>query len=233
MGTKGQVNSAPLTEEVWLSWRRVCFAAMIWRHVVPCRRPDCLSYLLTTLPLAWRYWDKDKSSWDNFAFTCAKRRIIDYFKIESKVVNLTRKGPTRAVAIDDLTPTELDTSFVHRRSKEPVTILANSELLKILWDNLSPSQKNEFVWWYKGEPSHNKKQDNKRTIIKQKARMLFGESLPEMFSGSERRIQQAYLPQTRYPGCLGENAMSERWRILASGGVLRKAAKPRRKRQKK
>ena len=233
MRTKGQVNSAPLTEEVWLSWRRVCFAAMIWRHVVPCRRPDCLSYLLTTLPLAWRYWDKDKSSWDNFAFTCAKRRIIDYFKIESKVVNLTRKGPTRAVAIDDLTPTEVDTAFVNKRSKEPVTILANSELLQILYDYLSPCQQKEFLWWAKGEPSHNKNQDNLRTWIKQKARKLWGDSFPEMFSNRERRGQQTYIPQTRYPGYLGENAMSERWRILASGGVLRKAAKPRRKRQKK
>ena len=236
MGTgtgQNPVNFAPLTEEVWVSWRRICFAALKWKHIRR-DRPDCISYLLTDLPRVWQYWDKDKSSWDNFAFSCAKNKICDWLKIENRTVNLTRRGPSRAVAIDDLSEKH-EHIFRNRRTREPVDIVAYSELVSILWLNLTPLQKKEFVRWYNGEPGHTKSQDNKRTMIKKKARMLFSESLPEMFSNLKgtRRPQLVYIPQERLTGVMGEHVMSERFRIFVSGGVLHKAASARRKRQKK
>ena len=229
------INTATITENDWLVYHEACRIAMRKRRVNRNCRDDCMSYLLTILPEIWKNYDQSLS-WRSFAIFCAKRRILNWFFDEKLAISLSRRGPSRVIAINDCTISG-DDILVNRRTREAGNILADSELLNMIYNSLPDTQKKEMIRWFQGgngPASLTKHHDNMRANIKIRAKKLFQESMPELFSHGkvQSRIKNRYHKRLNFrPGYLGERMPSSRFRIEMSGGVLREWANTRRKKK--
>ena len=97
----------------------------------------------------------------------------------------------------------------------------------MIYNSLPDTQKKEMIRWFQGGNGHaslTKHHNNMRANIKIRAKRLFQESMPELFSHGkvQPRIRNRYNKRLNFrPGYLGERMPSSRFRIEMSGGVLR------------
>ena len=235
-GVYNPINLTTPTEQDWLTWKNCCLSACKHYGIPLSNKDDCMGFLMTVFDMVWKYWDHKKIPWVAFANFCAKRKILDFLRIQNRQERLRGKKKyhwqqSRFVSLTEFQ--SLDTGepavFTDRRMREPVDIVADNEILKILMDKLPPRQQEELIRWYHGECMENKQQDNLRNNIKITAKKIF-EELDWLFHKRKQRHKDhghyKYIPLHLMPGYLGERMLHNKWLYMDDEGNPQKYNNP-------